>query len=236
MRTLHRTTALAAAGTAALALTLTACGRNGSGTAPAAAAPSPAQSAAGPGGGGGTGGSASATAPAPNAGAGKTGAGGSPAGATPATGSPTSAAPAGTSVPACTTKDVSITAALQGGPPYTHLVLTARNFSGRGCRLVDFPRIRFLESHRESVPAVAGSKPAVPVVVDAGTPAYAVVKLSGGGVHETNEAVTSFTVTLGGGGGEAIVKAPGPAGIAVDPAVWATGYWTPELRNGADEF
>jgi hypothetical protein len=34
----------------------------------------------------------------------------------------------------------------------------------------------------------------------------------------------------------AAVKAPGSEGIAVDPATWATGYWTPELRNGADDF
>ncbi|MGW1603504.1 DUF4232 domain-containing protein, partial [Streptomyces eurythermus] len=28
----------------------------------------------------------------------------------------------------------------------------------------------------------------------------------------------------------------GSDGIAVDPAKALTGYWTPELRNGADDF
>lgn len=41
---------------------------------------------------------------------------------------------------------------------------------------------------------------------------------------------------LQGGGGQAVVGAPGPDGIAVDPAKNKTGYWTYELRNGADDF
>ncbi|MEW2486023.1 DUF4232 domain-containing protein [Streptomyces sp. NPDC048411] len=136
----------------------------------------------------------------------------------------------------CTTKDVTISAAYQGGPPYTHIVLTAKNTSGHSCRLNGFPEIQFLESHKENVPAVAKSKPPTPVVLTAGAPAYALVKLSDGGADEDNEPVTAFSVTLTGGGGMATVKAPGSQGIAVDPAKWATGYWTYELRNGADDF
>ncbi|MFD0385496.1 DUF4232 domain-containing protein [Streptomyces stramineus] len=116
------------------------------------------------------------------------------------------------------------------------MVLTAKNTSGRSCKLTGFPEVEFLESHRKHVPAVAKSKPAAPVVLTAGAPAYAVVKLSDGGVDEHTEPVTGFSVTLQGGGGTAAVKAPGAGGIAVDPAKWATGYWTPELRNGADDF
>jgi hypothetical protein len=62
------------------------------------------------------------------------------------------------------------------------------------------------------------------------------VRLSDGGVDEDVETVEDFSVTLQGNAGMAIVKAPGAEGIAVDPAKWATGYWTPELRNGADDF
>ncbi|WP_327674023.1 DUF4232 domain-containing protein [Kitasatospora sp. NBC_00458] len=246
MRTVHhRTTALAAAGTAVLALALTACGGNGSGSTPTGAAAAPTRSAAGPGGGaaagsGDTGGSGNtagaAQAPATGTGGGPdTGGTPGPAKSTGAGNGPGPTTP-GAAAPACTTKDVAVTAALQGGPPHTHIVLTARNTSGHGCRLVDFPQVRFLDDRRGNVPAVAGSKPAAPVTLDAGAPAYAVVKLSDGRAHEDTEAVTSFSVTLAGGGGQVTVKAPGPAGIAVDPAAWATGYWTPELRNGADEF
>ncbi|MGA4850139.1 DUF4232 domain-containing protein [Streptomyces sp. G5(2025)] len=136
----------------------------------------------------------------------------------------------------CTTKDVSVSADRHGGPPYTHIVLTAKNTSGRSCTMTGFPEIQFLESHRENVPTVAKSKPAAPVVLKAGAPAYALVKLSDGGVHEGNEVVTGFSVTLQGGGGIAAVTVPGEGGIAVDPARWATGYWTYQLRNGADTF
>ncbi len=140
------------------------------------------------------------------------------------------------SSPVCTTGDMSVSAARRGGPPYTHIVLTAKNTSDRSCTMAGFPEIQFLESHRENVPPVAKSKPAAPVVLKAGAPAYALVKLSDGGAHEENEIVTDFSVTLQGGGGMTAVKAPGEGGIAVDPATWATGYWTYELRNGADDF
>ncbi|WAL96743.1 DUF4232 domain-containing protein [Streptomyces sp. Je 1-369] len=138
--------------------------------------------------------------------------------------------------PVCTTKDVTISAARHGGPPYTHIVLTAKNTSGHSCKMTGFPEIQFLESHKQDVPAVAKSKPASPVVLKAGAPAYALVKISDGGVDETNEPVSAFQVTLQGGGGRAAVRAPGSAGIAVDPAKALTGYWTYELRNGADDF
>ncbi|WP_405363529.1 DUF4232 domain-containing protein [Kitasatospora sp. NBC_00085] len=154
----------------------------------------------------------------------------------PAGASQAPADPAAASAPPCTVKDVAINATLQSGPPYTHIVLTAKNTTGHSCRLNEYPQIQFLESHRENVPAVAKSKPAAPVVLTAGAPAYALVKLSNDGVHENNEPVTAFSVTLRGSSGQATVKAPGAEGIAVDPAAWATGYWTPELRNGADDF
>ncbi|MGV9267320.1 DUF4232 domain-containing protein [Kitasatospora sp. NPDC003701] len=238
-----RTTVLAATGTAALALVLTACGGDGTDARTAGAAPTQAAAQSTPGSAGTATGTpagtaapaaASAAASAPNtpgAGAGK----GSPT-ARPAGTSQPPADPAAASAPLCTVKDVALSAALQDGPPYTHLVLTAKNTSGHSCRLSEYPQIQFLESHRENVPAVAKSRPAAPVVLTAGAPAYAVVRLSDGGVHENNEPVAAFSVTLAGSGGPITVKAPGAGGIAVDPAVWATGYWTPELRNGADEF
>ncbi|GGZ15006.1 hypothetical protein GCM10010300_68770 [Streptomyces olivaceoviridis] len=140
------------------------------------------------------------------------------------------------STPVCTAGDVRVTAARQDGPPYTHIVLTAKNTSGRSCRLTGFPHIQFLESHKQDVPAVAKSKPATPVVLAAGAPAYALVKLSDGGVDEANEPVSAFSVMLEGDSTVIAVTAPGSGGIAVDPAKALTGYWTPELRNGADDF
>ncbi|MGW3655733.1 DUF4232 domain-containing protein [Streptomyces sp. NPDC005151] len=230
MRTFHsRTTVLSAAATAVLALALTACGGEDAGTksagpangsAPAAESSKSAQT-------GDTaqaGGAVTDTAAAKGSGSAK--------GAAAKGSTGTSSSSAAT----CTTKDVTISAAYQGGPPYTHIVLTAKNTSGHSCRLNGFPEIQFLESHKENVPAVAKSKPPTPIVLTAGAPAYALVKLSDGGVDEDNEPVTAFSVTLTGGGGMATVKAPGSEGIAVDPAKWATGYWTYELRNGADDF
>ncbi|WP_333775560.1 DUF4232 domain-containing protein [Streptomyces sp. IBSBF 3136] len=136
----------------------------------------------------------------------------------------------------CTARDVTVTAATQGGPPYTHIVLTAKNTSGHSCRLAGAPHIQFLESHKQDVPVVARSKPAAPVVLTAGAPAYALVKLSDGGVDEDDEPVSAFSVTLEGDSTVKAVDAPGSGGIAVDPAKALTGYWTPELRNGADDF
>ena len=162
--------------------------------------------------------------------AGSTGAGGS-AGTTGSTGEQVTA-----STPVCAARDVAVTAATQDGPPYTHIVLTAKNTSGHSCRLAGFPHVQFLESHKQDVPAVAKSNPGTPVVLAAGAPAYALVKLSDGGVDEDNEPVSAFSVTLEGDSTVIAVTAPGSGGIAVDPAKALTGYWTPELRNGADDF
>jgi hypothetical protein len=235
MNTLRRhTTLLAAAGTA-LALSLTACQSDGDGksssapTTSATAASSPAASAStadkGTGTSDGTGSTGSAGS------AGSKGSAGATADAAGATGERVNA-----STPVCTAKDVRITAARQDGPPYTHIVLTAKNTTGHSCRLTGFPHIQFLESHKQDVPAVAESKPATPVVLTTGAPAYALVKLSDGGVDEDNEPVSAFSVTLDGDSTVIAVTAPGSDGIAVDPAKALTGYWTPELRNGADDF
>ncbi|MGW2780284.1 DUF4232 domain-containing protein [Streptomyces populi] len=228
----NRTVFLAVTATAVLGLAFTACGSEDSGarTSGQEATSSPRAAS-----------SAASTHDA--GGAEDTGAAGGPAGATP-TGSgssPDAASGSGTgsasgSTPVCTTKDVAISAARKDGPPYTHMVLTARNTSGHSCRMNGFPEIQFLEGHRENVPAVAKSKPAAPVVLSAGAPAYALVKLSDGGKDEDTEPVIAFSVTVHGGGAPATVRAPGAEGVAVDSAKWATGYWTPELRNGADDF
>ncbi|MEW2388714.1 DUF4232 domain-containing protein [Streptomyces venezuelae] len=213
---LGRSTALAATGAAVLALSLTACG-GGSDT--KAAGATVAASAA----------SATET---------TVSVGGSHD--VKAAGATVAAKPGGkraaAAAPVCTTKDVAISAARHGGPPYTHIVLTAKNTSAHSCRMTGFPEIQFLESHKQDVPAVAKSKPASPVVLKPGAPAYALVKVSDGGVDEDTEPVSAFQVSLQGGGGMAAVRAPGSGGIAVDPAKALTGYWTYELRNGADDF
>ncbi|MEU3423264.1 DUF4232 domain-containing protein [Streptomyces murinus] len=242
MNTLHRTALLAAAGTA-LVLSLTACQGDGdanstpkSGT--SANAPSPSGKAT----------DASTTTGSPNSAgsgssSGSTGSNGS-GGSTKSSGLSGSSGSSGSSsgeqasasTPVCAAGDLRITAATQDGPPYTHIVLTAKNTSRHSCRLTGFPHIQFLESHKQDVPAVAKSKPEAPVVLAAGDPAYALVKLSDGGREENNEPVTAFSVMLAGDPTVIAVTAPGSAGIAVDPAKALTGYWTPELRNGADDF
>ncbi|WP_069887353.1 DUF4232 domain-containing protein [Streptomyces luteocolor] len=238
MRTFrNRTTVLAAAGAAVLALSLTACGGDDSGAKSAGT-------------GGGTKSSATvdtaksdtksgttsdATSDTGSSASSGTGAAGS-AGAKATNAAAGNGKQAAAATPTCTTKDLAISAARQDGPPYTHIVLTAKNTSGKTCRMNGFPEIQFLESHKQNVPAVAKSKPASPVVLKAGAPAYALVKVSDGGAHEDNEPVSAFSVTLQGGGGMAAVRAPGSGGIAVDPAKALTGYWTYELRNGADDF
>ncbi|MFC9243016.1 DUF4232 domain-containing protein [Streptomyces sp. NPDC057136] len=222
----HRSTLLAAATTAVLALALTACGGDDGGTKSAGPADSSSAPAAAAAGSSQDTGTTKDTAAAQTTGS-NTGTG---------TADKSTGDGAAASAPTCTTKDVAISAARQDGPPYTHIVLTAKNTSGHSCTIKGFPKVQFLESHKEDVPAVAKSKPAAPVVLEAGAPAYALVKLSDGGVDEETEPVSAFSVWLEGGDGMAAVKAPGSGGIAVDPAVWATGYWTPELRNGADDF
>ncbi|MET8560843.1 DUF4232 domain-containing protein [Streptomyces flaveolus] len=230
----HRSTLLAVAGTA-LALSLTAC-QSDSGTKPSSAASpaatvasSQATSASKAGNGTGT---SDVTASTDSAGSkGSAGSTDASAGSAGATGEQATA-----STPVCTAGDVRVSAARQDGPPYTHIVLTAKNTTGHACRLTGFPHIQFLESHKQDVPAVAKSKPAAPVVLAAGAPAYALVKLSDGGADENNEPVSAFSVMLEGDSTVIAVTAPGSEGIAVDPAKALTGYWTPELRDGADDF
>ncbi|MFK0104082.1 DUF4232 domain-containing protein [Streptomyces sp. NPDC091217] len=225
----HRSLLLATAGTA-VALSLTACQSD----APAKSASAASSSAAGKTADGGqadTSGATDPTGPAHST-ASKSSADGTAGGGS--AGSNGGQASATTRV--CTAGDITVTAARQDGPPYTHIVLTAKNTSGHSCRLAGAPHIQFLESHKQDVPSVAKSKPAAPVVLTAGAPAYALVKLSDGGVHEDNEPVSAFSVMLEGDSTVITVTAPGSGGIAVDPAKALTGYWTPELRNGADDF
>ncbi|WKE69161.1 DUF4232 domain-containing protein [Streptomyces sp. WP-1] len=240
MNALHRTALLAATGTV-LVLSLTACQGDGdtksapkSGSSVTVRPPSgkatDVSGTAGSTNSAGTGSSSGS-----NGSNGSSGAAGSHRGGSTGT-SGTSGEQASASTPVCTAGDVHITAATQGGPPYTHIVLTAKNTSRHSCRLTGFPHIQFLESHKQDVPAVAKSKPEAPVVLAAGDPAYALVKLSDGGREEDNEPVTAFSVMLAGDPTVIAVTAPGSEGIAVDPAKALTGYWTPELRNGADDF
>ncbi|MFG3532639.1 DUF4232 domain-containing protein [Streptomyces sp. NPDC047917] len=143
--------------------------------------------------------------------------------------------------PACTVNDVKVSAAKQPGLPTTHITLTATNISGHACTLLQYPLLGFgdLPQTSKDVPPVAKSKPGTLIVLNAGTPAYAAVRINNGGVDEKNHAVSSFYVNLfaadGPAEGSKTVAAP-KGGIAVDDAAAKTGYWTYELRNGADEF
>ncbi|MEW2621545.1 DUF4232 domain-containing protein [Streptomyces sp. NPDC048106] len=244
MNTLRRTALLAAAGTA-LVLSLTACQSDGDAkSAPTEGASVTVQPPGGKdNGSSGTNGSTGTTGTAGSAGSNGSTSAASSAGTTGTGGSTgTSGSPGSTgqqvdvSAPVCAARDVHVTAATQGGAPYTHIVLTAKNTSRHSCRLTSFPHIQFLESHKQDVPAVDKSKPEAPVVLAAGEPAYALVKLSDGGREEDNEPVSAFSVMLAGDPTVIAVTAPGADGIAVDPAKALTGYWTPELRNGADDF
>ncbi|MEV7655594.1 DUF4232 domain-containing protein [Streptomyces anulatus] len=233
MRTFrNRTTVLAAATTAALALTLTACGDNGTGTRSEGSAASD---------------SATVAAESPKAAddaadTGTTESTGSGAGTTQAAGAAkgsgsTGGTSAEASAPLCTAKGLQITAERQDGPPYTHLTLSAKNTSGAGCEMKEYPHIHFLDNARGIVPPVAKSKPQAPVILEPGQSAYVAVRMSEGGRKESTETVKEFTVTLkANGGGMATVKSPAPEGLSVNPQKWATGYWTTELRNGADDF
>ncbi|WP_432024683.1 hypothetical protein [Streptomyces parvus] len=87
------------------------------------------------------------------------------------------------------------------------------------------------------VPPFARSTPRAPVILEPGQSACAAVRMSEGGRKENTETVKEFTVTLKAhGGGMAVVKSPAAGGLAVNPQKGATGYWTPELRNGAGDF
>ncbi|MFJ2056506.1 DUF4232 domain-containing protein [Streptomyces sp. NPDC087908] len=269
MRTHHKTTVLAAAAIATLSLGLTACGGGTDTGAKDAGSASSAQTAgaagqgtgeAGQGAGeaGGTAdqtaaksgsGSAGASTTAGGTSGGTSGGGtkgssaGSTAGATGSAGSSKGASGRGTSsgaAPACAYTDVKITAAKADEVPTEHIVLTATNTSGSACTLLQYPLIAFgpIQTAKD-VPAVAKSRPAAPVVLRPGAPAYANVRVSLGGTHEDNKVVRSFNVNLfaadGPAEGSIVVKAPA-GGLAVAEASAKTGYWTPELRNGADEF
>ncbi|MFJ9825915.1 DUF4232 domain-containing protein [Streptomyces sp. NPDC101160] len=255
MRTKRKNTVLAVAAVAVLSLGMTACGGgddNGGRDEGAASAGSAAASGGESGQGGQTGAEAAgATTATGGSGTGGSTAGGSTAGGSTGgsttgggksaakTGAKTGAKTSGTA-PACTYKDVRITAAKADETPTEHVVLTATNTSGRTCRLYGYPLLAFGEIQTaKDIPAVAKSKPASPVILEAGAPAYANVRIVNGGVHEDNKVVTSFNVNLFAADapaeGSVVVKAPA-GGLAVDEAVAKTGYWTPELRNGADEF
>ncbi|MDT9692497.1 DUF4232 domain-containing protein [Streptomyces sp. P9(2023)] len=133
-----------------------------------------------------------------------------------------------------------ITAAKQDGVPTTHITLTATNVSGRTCTLLHYPLIAFGDVQTaKDVPSVAKSRPATPVVLAVGAPAHAAVRINNGGVDDENRAVTSFHVNLfaadGPAEGSEVVSAPAD-GITMDDSAAKTGYWTPELREGADDF
>ncbi|MFG2502080.1 DUF4232 domain-containing protein [Streptomyces sp. NPDC048441] len=224
MRTsIHRPAVIAATAVAALSLTLTACG-GGDGARDEGAASSPKSAGTGSGSGSGSGSEEKAGGSDASDSAAQTGAKNKTGG----------------NAPACAADDVKISAAKQDGVPTTHITLTATNVSSHACTLLQYPLVAFGDVQTaKDVPAVAKSKPGTPVVLNSGAPAYAVVRVNNGGVDEENRAVTSFNVNLfaadGPAEGSKAVTAP-EGGIAVDDAVAKTGYWTPELRNGADDF
>ncbi|MEU6621774.1 DUF4232 domain-containing protein [Streptomyces litmocidini] len=258
MRNHRKNTVLAAAAIAALSLGLTACGGgDGASGAKDAGSATSSPSTAGTG-DGGTAGGATANQTATKGGSGSTG--GSASGGSTAGGSTASTGSAGGSkagsgtggstgstggkssaaAPVCAYGDIKVTAAKADEVPTEHITLTATNTSGRSCTLLEYPLIAFgpIQTAKD-VPAVAKSKPAAPVVLKPGAPAYANVRIALGGAHEDNKVVNEFNVNLfaaqGPAEGSIVVKAPA-GGLAVDEAAAKTGYWTYELRNGADEF
>ncbi|MFJ4869274.1 DUF4232 domain-containing protein [Streptomyces sp. NPDC088757] len=249
MRHHRENTVLAVAAVAALALGLTACGGSDDTGAKDAGSASSAPQAAGTGDGGTSAkgdpgaadGSTTATGGSTSGGAtagGSTGGGKGTTASTASTGS--TGGKTSAKAPACAYGDVKVTVKKADEVPTEHVVLTATNVSGRTCTLLQYPLLAFgpIQTAKD-VPAVEKSRPAVPVVVKNGESAYANVRISLGGVHEDNKAVKEFNVNLFAAGGPAegsvVVKAPA-GGLAVDEAVAKTGYWTYELRNGADEF
>ncbi|MFF6867931.1 DUF4232 domain-containing protein [Streptomyces sp. NPDC012450] len=260
MRHHHKNTVLAAAALAALSLGLTACGGSDTGAKDAGSASSAPRASAGTGDGAtsagsgqdATGGSATATGGSATGGSATGGSttGGATAGGSTGGGKGTNASTASTGsatggktaakAPACAYGDVKVTVEKADEVPTEHVVLTATNVSGRSCTLLKHPLLAFgpIQAAKD-VPAVEKSRPTVPVVIGNGDSAYANVRVSGGGVHEENKVVKEFTVNLfapdGPAEGSVVVKAPA-GGLAVNEAVAKTGYWTYELRNGADEF
>ncbi|MFI6638714.1 DUF4232 domain-containing protein [Streptomyces sp. NPDC050504] len=245
MRTSTRRPAvIAAAAVAALSLTLTACG-GGGGTKDEGAAKTE-KSAAGTTGSSGEGTTGSGTSGSSDSGTTASGTegsgtkGGTDSGSAGTTGTASNASSTKVKAPACKADDIKISAAKQAGTPTTHISLTAKNVSGRACTLLKYPLIAFGEIQTaKDVPAVDKSNPGTPVVLGPGAPAFAAVRIAEGGAHENNRVVNSFNVNLfaadGPAEGSKVVSAPG-GGIAVNDSVAKTGYWTPELRNGADEF
>ncbi|MFJ2787584.1 MULTISPECIES: DUF4232 domain-containing protein [unclassified Streptomyces] len=253
MRHHHRSVVLAAVA-AALSLGLTACGGGDAATGAKDAGNASAQAPTGATGDGAAAEGATDRTAAKSGGSGATGAstggstttGGSGSkGSTgvSTTGSSTGSTGGGSSTgkaPACAYGDIKVTAAKADEVPTEHIVLTATNVSGRACTLLKYPLLAFgpIQTAKD-VPAVAKSRPAAPVVLRPGAPAYANVRVSLGGVHENNKVVKEFNVNLfaadGPAEGSIVVKAPA-GGVAVDGTTAKTGYWTEELRNGADEF
>ncbi|WP_432123265.1 DUF4232 domain-containing protein [Streptomyces sp. S1] len=260
MRHHHKNTVLAAAALAALSLGLTACGGSDTGAKDAGSASSAPRASAGTGDGATsagsgqdtTGGSATTTGGSETGGSttGGSTTGGASAGGSTGGGKGTNASTASTGsatggktaakAPACAYGDVKVTVEKADEVPTEHVVLTATNVSGRSCTLLKHPLLAFgpIQTAKD-VPAVEKSRSTVPVVIGNGDSAYANVRISLGGVHEENKVVKEFTVNLfapdGPAEGSVVVKAPA-GGLAVNEAVAKTGYWTYELRNGADEF
>ncbi|WP_328942763.1 DUF4232 domain-containing protein [Streptomyces sp. NBC_00250] len=249
MRTHHKSSVLAAAAIAALSLGLTACGGTDTGAKDAGSASASQQSSGNASAGStdkGTAAAGEADQTAAKSGSGSTGgstATGGTSGGTGTKGSTTGASTGGKSsaeAPACAYGDIKVTAAKADEVPTEHIVLTATNTSGSACTLLQYPLIAFgpIQTAKD-VPAVAKSKPAAPIVVKPGAPAYANVRIALGGTHEDNKVVKTFNVNLfapeGPAEGSIVVQAPA-GGLAVDEAAAKTGYWTYELRNGADEF
>ncbi|KKZ70174.1 DUF4232 domain-containing protein [Streptomyces showdoensis] len=251
MRTKRKNTVLAVTAAAVLSLGLSACGGGDDAATRdegAAAAQSQNQAGGGTGGATTTGGSTKGASSTGGTSGGSTAggstggstAGGSTGGSTAGGAKNASSAKSSANAPACTYNDVKITTAKADETPTEHIVLTATNTSGKTCRLYGYPLIAFgpIQTAKD-VPAVAKSKPAAPVVLQPGAPAYANVRIALGGAHEDNKVVNSFNVNLFTGSdpaeGSVVVKAPA-GGLAVDEAAAKTGYWTYELRNGADEF
>ncbi|MET9147895.1 DUF4232 domain-containing protein [Streptomyces sp. NPDC004042] len=258
MRNHRKHTVLAVAAFAALSLGLTACG-SGNGTkdegqattsqqatdsATAAATTGTAGTAgssASAAGSGKSGSSNSGTAADAAAKKNKGGSGtGADAGSDSGSGSGSGSGKSGANAPACTFSDMKVTMEKADETPTEHIVLTATNKSSRTCRLLKYPLLAFgpIQTAKD-VPAVAKSKPGAPVVLAPGQPAYANVRVANGGAHEDNKVVKEFDVNFfaadGPAEGSIVVHAPS-GGLAVDEAVAKTGYWTEELRNGADEF
>ncbi|MGW9435793.1 DUF4232 domain-containing protein [Streptomyces sp. NPDC055607] len=246
----HRKNTVLAVAAAALSLGLTACGgSDDTGAKDAGSASSAPRAAAATGDAGTSAEGDPGAADGSTTTSGGSTSGGATAGGSTSGGKGTTASTASTSstggktsakAPACAYDDVRVTVKKADEVPTEHVVLTATNVSGSACTLLEYPLLAFgpIQTAKD-VPAVEKSRPAVPVVVKNGESAYANVRISLGGVHEDNVVVKEFHVNLfaadGPAEGSVVVKAPA-GGLAVDEAAAKTGYWTYELRNGADEF